>query len=171
MTRSRSPVRQRQSHNAYNLRPPHYIPSFVHGTDASPTDVDAQMDTRSLRQISGGFWTVGGGVSVQLGQLQGINSGPGGLLASGTTAPLHTASFLNQATIDDKAVGHERRLALALGLDQASRVLRQDTATVDDNGPNLLPEHSPFVWRDNGWTRDLHPQCWWSSPLVVVLLM
>lgn len=91
-------------------------------------------------------------MTVQLGQLQAITSGTGGLLASGTTAPLHTASFLDQPTSDDKIVEHERRLALALDIDQTNRVLIQNH-TSRENGSRLLPHHSPFVWRDSRWTR------------------
>ncbi|KAK4947628.1 hypothetical protein LTR10_013574 [Elasticomyces elasticus] len=138
----------RQYHNAYNLRPPHYTPSFIHGTDASPSRIDGRVATTSLRQVSGGFWTVGGQLTVQLVQLQAVLSGAGGLIASGTTAaPLHTASFLDQPTLDDKVIEHERRLGLALDIDQTERVLIQDNAN-RENGPNLLPQHSPFIWRD-----------------------
>ncbi|KAI1613319.1 WD40-repeat-containing domain protein [Exophiala viscosa] len=148
-------ARQRQHHNVYNLRPPHYTPSFVHGTDASPPRIDGRLATTSLRQVSGGFWTVGGQLTVQLGQLQAVPSGNGGLIASGTTAPLHTASFLDQPTLDDKVVEHERRLALALDIDQTNRVLLQNHVN-RENGPHSLPQHSPFVWRDSRWTRDIN---------------
>ncbi|EXJ54677.1 hypothetical protein A1O7_10018 [Cladophialophora yegresii CBS 114405] len=135
--------------NAYNLRPPQYVPSFVHGRDATPAHIDGRIATRTLRQISGGFWTVGGPLSLQLSQLQGIPSGSGRLLASGTTAPLHTASFLDEATHDDKVVAHERRLALALDIDQASRVLMHNIMP----GQALTHQHSPFVWTNGAWTR------------------
>ncbi|EXJ77002.1 hypothetical protein A1O3_10159 [Capronia epimyces CBS 606.96] len=162
-TRSKNLDRQRHSHNSYNLCPPHYTPSFVNETDTTPPHGDARATSRSLRQVSGGFWTVGGRLSVQLGQLHGINAGTGGLLASGTNAPLHTATFLDQPTPDDKTLGHERRLALALEIDQASRILPQDSAT-DREVANTLADHSPFVWRDNSWTRDLIPRASVTKP-------
>ncbi|KAL2427953.1 hypothetical protein ABEF91_006207 [Exophiala dermatitidis] len=156
-TRSRNTTRQRNSHNVYNLRPPHYIPSLVNGIDTSQAHVDVRVASRSVRQISGGFWTVGGRLSVQLGQLHGVSSGIGGLIASGTNAPMHIAAFLDQPTPDDQTLGHERRLALALDIDQATRILEQPRP-VDRHSPNILPDHSPFVWRNNGWTRKLLPR-------------
>ncbi|KAJ9614639.1 hypothetical protein H2200_002776 [Cladophialophora chaetospira] len=154
--RSRSLARQRNAQNAYNLRPPHYIPSFVHGRDTTPAHVDVRVATRTLRQISGGFWTVGGRVSLQSGQLQGIPSGSGGMLVSGTTAPLHTASFLDDANQDDKAVAHERRLALALDIDQASRILLANLPVHPDSA-NSSPGDSPFAWRNGAWAREAGP--------------
>ena len=157
-SRSQSITRQRNAHNAYNLRPPHYVPAFVYGRDATLAHVDATPAARTLRQISDGFWTVGGRLSLQHGQLHGIPSGSGGLLASGTTAPLHTAAFLDQATPDDKVLAHERRLALALNIDQASRVLLQSiTRNVPISHPSL--ERSPFDWRDGNWTRGVGLPC------------
>jgi hypothetical protein len=155
-TRSRDLTRQRNSRNAYNLRPPHFVPSFVHGRDATPAHVDPGVATRSLRQISAGFWTVGGRLSVQTGQLQGIDSGAGSLIASGTTAPLHTATFLDQATPNDKVEAHQRRLALALDIDQTNRILPH-SSVADVKDVVHKAEHSPFVWKDSAWTRDRGP--------------
>jgi hypothetical protein len=151
-------MRQRQAQNGYNLRPPHYVPSFLNGSDARPAQIDARLPSRSVRQVSRGFWTVGGRLSVQHGQLQGVPAASGDFLVSGSTAPMHTATFLDQATSDDKVKDHERRLALALGIDQASRVLLQPFDMKLRAG-HILPQHSPFVWRDNTWRRNLSPLC------------
>ncbi|KIW93517.1 uncharacterized protein Z519_06122 [Cladophialophora bantiana CBS 173.52] len=75
------------------------------------------------------------------------------MLGSHSTAPLHTATFLDHATRDDKAVAHERRLALALDIDQAARILLQNP-TVEEKDVNAKPEHSPFVWKNSVWARD-----------------
>jgi hypothetical protein len=99
-------------------------------------------------------------LSLQLGQLQGIPSGSGRLLASGTTAPLHTASFLDEATHDDKVVAHERRLALALDIDQASRILMHNI--IAKEAPN--PEQSPLIWTNGAWTRAAGSPCKCRSP-------
>jgi hypothetical protein len=147
-TRSTDLVRQRQYPNAYNLRPPHYTPSFIHGTDATPAHVDTRLTTGPLRHISSGFWTVSGRASVQVGQLPGIPSASGELIVSGATAPLHTANFLNQPTLEDKIIDHERRLALALEIDQANRILLQPSIG------EAKPDSNQFVWRDSIWTRD-----------------
>ena len=169
-SRSRSVTRQRNAHNAYNLRPPRYVPSFVYGRDATPAHVDARVATSTLRHVSDGFWTVGGRVSFQLGQLQGVPSGSGGLLASGTIAPLHTASFLDQPTKDDRVMAHERRLALALDIDLASRILLQSTTT-EAEVVTPSPERNPFSWRNGAWTRGTGPSCKWLKHSRVHRLM
>ncbi|KIW13964.1 hypothetical protein PV08_06745 [Exophiala spinifera] len=151
--RSRSLARQRQRHNAYNLRPPHHTPLFVHHSDGSSSLPDGQGGLESLRRVSGGFWTVGGQLTAQLGQLEGVTSATGGLIASGTTAPLHTASFLDQDTDADQTVGHERRLALALDIDQASRILLQ-ASPLGKIIQDLTQKPRKFDWRDSSWTRD-----------------
>ncbi|KAK6371845.1 hypothetical protein LTS17_008669 [Exophiala oligosperma] len=151
-TRSESLARQRQGYNAYNLRPPRYTPSFVRNADVSSMHPDGQGGFAPLRRVSGGFWTVGGQMTIHLGQLQGVTSATGGLIASGTTAPLHPASFLNQDTSDDQTAGHERRLALALDIDQRGRILPQ-TSPSRENTPNLAQKPHRFEWRDNSWTR------------------
>ena len=147
-------MRQRQYPNAYNLRPPHYTPSFVHGTDATPAHVGMRLSTGSLRQISSGFWTVGGRSSLQAGQLLGIPSASGELLVSGANAPLHTANFLNEPTSEDKIVDNERRLALALEIDQANRILPQPSVE-DGKIDRCSPSYNQYVWRDSMWTKKL----------------
>ncbi|KAJ9501780.1 hypothetical protein H2202_002742 [Exophiala xenobiotica] len=87
--------------------------------------------------------------------MPGGGAATGGRLASGSTAPLHTASFLDHATSGDQAIGHEHRLALALDIDQANRLLLQ-TPPIGENTTKLSPAHSNFVWRDSSWTRDRH---------------
>ncbi|RVX66093.1 hypothetical protein B0A52_10027 [Exophiala mesophila] len=154
-TRSRDLVRQRRSQNVYDLRPPHYTPSFIHGNDTTPAHVDANTASQDLRQPSVGFWTVGGRLSAQTGQLQGITSASAELLVSGSTAPLHAANFLDRPTREDKVNDHERRLALALDIDPATRILLQfhdhKARTI------VLPAHSPFVWADTAWKRQFDP--------------
>lgn len=151
-------MRQRQYPNAYNLRPPHYTPSFIHGTDTTPAHLGARLSTGALRQISSGFWTVSGRASVQTGQLPGIPSGSGDLLVSGAVAPLHTASFLNQPTSDDKIVDHERRLALALEIDQANRILHLPSFE-DTESRRCPPDQNEYIWRDSTWTRESLAHC------------
>jgi hypothetical protein len=134
----------------------------VNGRDTTPAHIDARMTTRNLRHVSGGFWNVGGTASLQTGQLQGIPTGNGHTFASGTTAPMHTATFLDQATGDDKAAAHEMRLALALDIDQASRILLHSTEPqASDNIMNS--EKSPFVWQDSIWKRQLAHAGKWNA--------
>ena len=100
---------------------------------------------------------MGGRLSAQTGQLQGITSASAELLVSGSTAPLHAANFLDRPTREDKVNDHERRLALALDIDPATRILLQfhdhKARTI------VLPAHSPFVWADTAWKRQFDPHC------------
>lgn len=76
---------------------------------------------------------------------------------SGSTAPLHAANFLDEPTRDDKVNDHERRLALALDIDQASRILLQFHDKGAEAGDVVLPAYSPFIWTDTAWKRQLDP--------------
>jgi hypothetical protein len=71
---------------------------------------------------------------------------------------MHTATFLDQATSDDKAAAHEMRLALALEIDQASRILLH-TAEFQASNNIASPEKSAFVWQDSTWKRQLAHAC------------
>ncbi|OAL21915.1 hypothetical protein AYO22_07512 [Fonsecaea multimorphosa] len=82
------------------------------------------------------------------------------MLVSGSTAPLHIATFLDHAASDEQAVAHERRLALALDIDQAARILLQIPG-IEEKDANSRPEHRPFVWRNSAWTRE--PTSWYLA--------
>ncbi|KAK5045686.1 hypothetical protein LTR84_009055 [Exophiala bonariae] len=146
-------IRRREYRNAYNLRPPHYIPSFVHGTDATPAHLGPQLSTGTLRNISSGFWTVGGRASVQTGQLPGVLSASGSLLVSGATAPLHSANFMRPPTPGDCVIDHGRRIALALEIDRANRILHPPSIE-DTNSTKFPPDRNKYVWKDSTWMRE-----------------
>ena len=77
-----------------------------------------------MRYVSvGGVWAVGGRIAAVPTQLQGIDTGTGDILASGTNAPIITAEFVDNETEDDKSKAHQDRLAIALDIDRARRVL------------------------------------------------
>lgn len=101
---------------------PHYVPSFVHTQDQD--DRPRTSHQRNVRYVSmGGVWSVGGRVAAIPTQLQGIESGTGQMLVSGTNAPMVTAGFVATDKEDVDTKTHEARLALALDIDQARRVL------------------------------------------------
>lgn len=56
-------------------------------------------------------------------QLHGVETGAGDILVSGTNAPMLSAEFMNSETEDMKAQAHEARLAFALEIDRARRVI------------------------------------------------
>ncbi|KAK2627596.1 hypothetical protein QTJ16_003562 [Diplocarpon rosae] len=74
--------------------------------------------TNGERQVSvGTIWRVGG-----LAPVSGVSNGRGGLLGSGTNAPLYTTSFTAKPKAQEDKERHESRLAEALELDRVGRV-------------------------------------------------
>ncbi|KAH8708647.1 WD40-repeat-containing domain protein [Phaeosphaeriaceae sp. PMI808] len=112
--------------------------------------------TFGTRQISAGaVWTVGGSSAVS-GTVIGVPTGRGGMLGSGTNAPLYTSSFLNRADPEAELEAYECRLALALDVDQSNRILQYSatactpqSATCRSTAP--YPKHT---WRDGAWIKD-----------------
>ena len=104
-------------------------------------------------QVSvGTVWTVGGLAPFTTG----VSNGRGGLLGSGTNAPLYTTSFsaaLPKAQADMET--HEGRLAEALDLDRVSRVLEFRERDVSPQRPaksaNGTGAELKTVWRGTEW--------------------
>ncbi|KAK7189205.1 WD repeat domain-containing protein [Paraphaeosphaeria sporulosa] len=133
-------------------------PSLRHGT--------APMGTR---QISvGAVWNVGGS-SAASNTVLGVSNGNGGLLGSGTNAPLYTSTFLSRSDPHAELEAYERRVALALDIDQVTRVLDHSTSSSSPNrvGSQKTPpsaEPTVHVWRDNVWIKDSNSLCWSKEP-------
>lgn len=155
-SRSRDAVKVRRYSPSGRQRPPHFTPSFVHGHDASPGPVDAIESPTGPRQISfGAVWNVGGRNVAQGGPRPGVHDGHGGLLASGTNSPMHTAHFLDRNGSNQDTQQHEDRLALALDIDQASRVLASVSRPPLIQSASIeSPQRSPFSWQNNSWARE-----------------
>ena len=155
-SRSTNAVRLQHSSPSGRQQPPHFTPSFIHGHGASPSPVDVDDSPDTPRQISvGAVWNVGGSNIARRGPRAGVPDGRGRLLASGTNGLLHTAHFLDRNSPNKDVQQHEDRLALALDIDQASRVLGSNAR------PPLMKSAStdsspctPFLWRNNSWARD-----------------
>ncbi|KAH7407215.1 WD40-repeat-containing domain protein [Cadophora sp. MPI-SDFR-AT-0126] len=79
------------------------------------------------RQVSvGTIWRVGG-----LAPVSGVPNGRGGLIGSGTNAPLYTTSFTAKPRAQEDKERHENRLAEALELDRVGRVFEfRDSSTL-----------------------------------------
>jgi hypothetical protein len=155
-SRSRDAVRLRHLSPSGRQRPPHFTPSFVHGHDASPGLAEVNNSPETPRQISvGAVWNVGGSNVAQGGPRLGVHDGHGRLLASGTNGPMHTAHFLDKVSSNHDVQQHEDRLALALDIDQASRVLGPNSRPppVKSASSDSTPRR-PFLWRNNSWARD-----------------
>lgn len=155
-SRSQEAVRVRSASLGGRHRPPHFTPSFVHGYDASPGPVDADNSPDAARQISAGaVWNVGGPGVTRAGPRLGVQDGYGGLLASGTNGPMHTADFLVGDGSNQDIQHHQDRLALALDIDYASRVLAPISVPLLLHCTSPEPsQRSPFTWRNGTWSRE-----------------
>lgn len=82
--------------------------------------------------------------------MSGVPDGRGGLLGSGTNAPLYTTTFSARPKAEEDSEQHERRLAEALGLDRVARVLE-----FRDDSPKRLNSASKrdtkTVWMGTEW--------------------
>ena len=125
-----NPLRPRSTSDTQNHQPqfhrlgvPHYTPSFIVG-DARRNEPDRHRQIAPMRHISlGGVWNVGGSLIAQ-GPTHAVPDGRGGHFASGTSAPMYRAGFAKDNIADRERNNHEARLALALELDQAARILQ-----------------------------------------------
>ena len=122
----------------------------------SRVSVDADGDPSPRVASQGAVWNVGGSSAAVDGVLS-TSDGHGGRLASGTNAPLYKSAFLNQSEPSDGEEMHERRLAAALEVDQANRILIAPTDTGSSpTSPISAPSvgrrasgaSSPTVWKD-----------------------
>jgi hypothetical protein len=110
----------------------------------------------AARQLSaGGVWNVGGPFAAS-DTVAGVPDGRGGVLGSGTNAPLFTSSFFDRADPEAELEAYERRLALALEINQSDRVLQHLPIPEHMNckhhrSSTPYPHH---VWRDSAWTHD-----------------
>ena len=108
-----------------------------------------RTDTR-VRQISGGaVWNVGGS-SAASDTVLAVSNGNGGLLGSGTNAPLYTSMFLSRSDPDAEREAYERRIALALNIGQVNRILDYSRLT----STPASTRQSGHIWKDSAWTRD-----------------
>jgi hypothetical protein len=113
------------------------------------------------RQVStGAVWNVGGGIpSNTSGSVTGVPNGRGGLLGSGTNAPMFSSGFFEKETSEQSKERFEGRVAAALDIDRANRTLStcrtpegQDSARSCSEQKRKLATHTS--WRDAQWMND-----------------
>ncbi|KAM3087434.1 hypothetical protein ACMFMG_001524 [Clarireedia jacksonii] len=104
------------------------------------------------RQVSvGTVWAVGGIAPASAG----ISNGRGGLMGSGTNAPLYTTSFsASRPKAQDDSEKHEDRLAQALDIDRVQRVF-------EFRHPAVSPPKSPT--NGKGKKHTLHEKTQWNG--------
>jgi hypothetical protein len=121
-----------------------------HGASAVPLFGNTRRNSTGSRIVSNGaIWSVGGtsaaASSVNPQQHYAVDDGRGGFRASGSVAPLYSASFF--ANVDDPLLDreiHERRIALALDVDTLGRLVSPERSV---SGRGL-------IWRDNQWIKE-----------------
>ncbi|OMP84691.1 putative WD repeat-containing protein [Diplodia seriata] len=127
---------------------------------SSPLDWNNSLALRhGPRQVSdGAVWNVGGS-GVVSDSVSGIPDGRGGMLTSGTNAPLHTSMFLTEGDAVSEQEAHEKRLAFAMGIDQSSRILgsfedRTGSSPTTPSRPcwTVSNQKSP-EWVDGEWIK------------------
>ncbi|KAK1913409.1 hypothetical protein P3342_005345 [Pyrenophora teres f. teres] len=111
--------------------------------------------TLSARQIStGAVWNVGGPSAVS-DTVVGVSTGRGRMLGSGTNAPLYKSAFLNRADPEAELEVYERRLALALDVDQTDRIFQHSSPPAPQSPPHCGPaSQTAHAWRDGAWVND-----------------
>ena len=155
---SRSIVTHRQISSNSQLSPPQYTPSFVHGTNALPEDTGRIAHHITVRRIcDGSVWNVGGAAAAQVAPPAATEDGRGGLLSSGTNAPIYVAHFLDHDTSNQDLRRHEDRLGLALEVDPATRIL-SNIRPVPLSLRDDLEDPGSYRWRNNAWTRGDYQQ-------------
>ncbi|KAL3464108.1 WD40-repeat-containing domain protein [Aspergillus heterothallicus] len=151
--------RSKSATRANRIFSPHYGPHLVNDSTVSGRVVSIGNRDGTRRVSNGAIWAVGG-TSAALGRRPTVSlDGPRALLASGTTAPMYTAKFLPQthSSAEDR-VTYESRVALALELDPAARILNNSNllSVLDPMPSPSSPDFeklSPLVWKDNAWRR------------------
>lgn len=142
----------------------HYGPHLV--IDPAVPSSDFAHGSRDFsRQVSNGaVWNVGG-TSAALGRRSmATPNGSGGQFASGTTAPMFAAKFLPHVASTEEREKHKSRVALALDIDPARRLLKTCKlwhlleSLPSPSSPDF-EKYSPFVWKDNAWRRAEKYQC------------
>jgi hypothetical protein len=77
------------------------------------------------------------------------------MLGSGTNAPLYKSAFLNRVDPEADQEAYERRLALALDVDQTDRILQHSSSPASQSSsPCGATLQAKNVWRDGAWIKD-----------------
>ncbi|KAM5446392.1 hypothetical protein MaudCBS49596_006651 [Microsporum audouinii] len=132
---------------------PRHLPRYInHGLlSEHPSNPGEIAPTRRIRTHA--VWTFQGITVNPRGPRNAVSDGRGGLLGSGTVAPLYIANFLAKQTPVQDDLAYESRLAYALDVDQAARVLDlSPQQPLQDKIVRLIS--SPVRWGGNGWGSD-----------------
>ncbi|KAL8739880.1 MAG: hypothetical protein Q9190_007358 [Brigantiaea leucoxantha] len=95
------------------------------------------------------------------GSIAGVFNGRGGLMTSGTNAPLYTTTFVEQNSSEDDLERYEGRLAVALDIDRTRKMLdhslsseRNRSLNMVGTSPENLRARSTTQWKYDRWVRE-----------------
>ena len=139
-----------------SLPNPHRPGLLGGGRDVIPGEHNRAVST-------GAVWNLGGTAAPDPGPIAAVPDGRGGLLGSGTNAPMFSSQFFKSESEDQMLKRFEGRVAAALDVDQSCRTL---------NSPQTLQGNpctkSKTVWKDSRWTSDDEP-C--EDPIFLILVV
>ena len=145
-------------------RPKLLNPTLMQQRRVSPSGIgmlglhqDAQT---SQRQLSAGtVWNVGGPCPTTDSRI-GVPNGRGGILKSGTNAPLYGNLFASLADATSINDAYERRIAVAAEVNQLSRVVLANkwSEKLEAFSTGSAMKNNGTAWIDNRWTHDKDPQ-------------
>lgn len=151
------PVRQSILYNRASQRP-RYRPHLV--TD--PTILGTGPNELLRRVSSGTVWGVGGNAASIGGSLPAATNGPQSPASRGSTAPSYVARFLPRRNKADDQKKHESRIALALDIDPAKRLLGTCVPSLKASPSPSSPDYerfAPFVWKGGTWKKVEREHC------------
>ncbi|WEW60842.1 hypothetical protein PRK78_006330 [Emydomyces testavorans] len=147
---------------------PHHRPrllhddGFAHFLRPAEQDMDDSDDTleRRSRQLSAGaVWHVGGVSPALGGPSTGAPDGTRRRRGTRTMAPRYSAKFDRKETDAEQHRVHEERIALALDIDPASKILGftipQTPPDTQSHPTSPTRARPPLTWKDNAWARDV----------------
>ena len=120
---------------------------------AAGTRVREAQDSVHRTPSRGAVWSVGG-TAVTEG-IRSTTNGRGGRVTSGTNAPHYGADFLRRRSQTDEQATHGRRLAHALDISQAGRLVDRSSPATSPTSPVAASseEAARVRWRDGRWER------------------
>lgn len=127
----------------------------------------SRLTSQNRQASAGAVWGVGGNTAASpTGPVQGIPNGRGGVVGSGTNAPMYTSRFLDGETPDQDLERLEGRLAVALDIDQTSRMLDIPSSPKQvgyaSPGSVASKRRYPFIdgrtrWENGAWVQEGPP--------------
>ena len=151
------------SHRGRGSPPASRSPSRTVGA-TNVSDLASDRSVAQNRQVSP-IWNVGGAAQTSLHEpMRGVSNGRGGLIRSGSNAPMYDSHFLDDLSTDQDIDQMERRLAAAFDLDQTRRVLTNSrspetsrnasTGSIGIKRKRLCLE-AGSTWQETSWTQDV----------------